>query len=298
MKLILKIFILILLLCSSSVTLWGQQQNIILTGSQNTGSYIFANELARLWSSSETSRKIEFVIHPEISPVSRLTQLENNRVTMAIIDAAIAHKELKKHPGLRVLTVLWQNWLYVMGTVPGPLLSLESTQTLLVHDNSFYFTQVWKNLAPQTKINWFNTESIPNFSEGFSEEVLVFTGPAPLKEVNDWLEQFPGIRLLSLNQQLIQALRLKFSWLITQKLPANKYHYQTEELEGVAWYPVLVVRRDFSQEHAKTLLNLIFAQSKALNPNVLFQSLLRTNNIAFKKIYAYHAAAKKMLRFK
>jgi hypothetical protein len=46
------------------------------------------------------------------------------------------------------------------------------------------------------------------------------------------------------------------------------------------------------------LLNLIFAQSKALNPNVLFQSLLPTNNIAFKKIYAYHAAAKKMLRLK
>ena len=238
------------------------------------------------------------MIHPEISPESRLTQLENNRVTLAIIDAAVAHKELKKHPGLRVLTVLWQNWLYVMGTVPGPLLSLESTQTLLVHDNSFYFAKVWKNLAPQTKINWFNTESIPNFSEGFSEEVLAFTGPAPLKDVNDWLEQFPGIRLLSLNQQLIQALRLKFSWLITQKLPANKYHYQIEELEGVAWYPVLVVRRDFSQKHAKILLNLIFSQSKALNPNVLFQSLLPTNNIAFKKIYAYHAAAKKMLRFK
>ena len=99
MKLILKIFFIILLLCSCSVTVWGQQQNIILTGSQNTGSYIFANELARLWSSSKTSRKIEFVIHPEISPESRLTQLENNRVTLAIIDAAIAHKELKKHPG-------------------------------------------------------------------------------------------------------------------------------------------------------------------------------------------------------
>ena len=199
---------------------------------------------------------------------------------------------------MRVLTVLWQNWLYVMGTVPGPQLSLESTQTLLVHDNSFYFAQVWKNLAPQTKIKWFNTESIPNFSGGFSEDVLAFTGPAPLKEVNDWLEQFPGIRLLSLNQQLIQALRLKFSWLITQKLPANKYHYQIEELEGVAWYPVLVVRRDFSQKHAKILLNLIFSQSKAINPNVLFQSILSTNNIAFENIYAYHAAAKKMLRFK
>jgi hypothetical protein len=66
----------------------------------------------------------------------------------------------------------------------------------------------------------------------------------------------------------------------------------------VAWYPVLVVRRDFSQKNAKILLNLIFSQSKAINPNVLFQSILRTNNIAFENIYAYHAAAKKMLRFK
>ena len=298
MKLIFKIIFLLLLFCSSSVILWGRQQNIILTGSQKSGSYIFANELARLWTSSETSRKVEFVIRPEILPKGRLIQLENNRVTLAIIDAATAHKALKKHPGLRVLTVLWQNWLYVMGTVPGPILSLGSTQTLLVHDNTFYLAQVWNNLSPHTKINWFNIESIPDFSEGFSEEVLAFTGPVHLKEVNDWLEQFPGIHLLSLDQQLIQALQTKFSWLITQKLPPNTYLYQTEDLEGVAWYPVLVVRNDFSQERAKKLLNLIFAQSKALNPNVLFQNILRANNIAYKNVYDYHTAAKKIFRFK
>ena len=104
--------------------------------------------------------------------------------------------------------------------------------------------------------------------------------------------------MLSLDQQLIQALQIKFSWLITQKLLPNTYLYQTESLEGVAWYPVLVVRYNFSQERAKKLLNLIFAQSKALNPNVLFQKLLRTNNIAFKNIYNYHTSAKKMFRFK
>ena len=298
MKLIFKIIFLLLLFCSSSVILWGRQQNIILTGSQKSGSYIFANELARLWTSSKISRKIEFVIRPEISHQSRLLQLENNRVTLAIIDAATAYNELKKHPGLRVFTVLWKNWLHVLGTVPGPLLSLESTQTLLIHDNSFYFAQVWKNLSPHTKINWFNIESIPDFSEGFSEEVLAFTGPTPLKEVNDWLEEFPGMQLLSIDQQLIQALQIKFSWLLTQKIPTNTYLYQTEDLEGVAWYPVLVVRSDFSQELANKLLNLIFAQRKALNPNVLFQSILWTNNIAFKKIYNYHAASKKMFRFK
>ncbi|SVA03155.1 uncharacterized protein METZ01_LOCUS56009 [marine metagenome] len=288
----------LLLLCSTSMTLWGQQQNIILTGNQGTGSYIFATELVRLWKSSRTNNKVEMVTHPEIYPEHRLTQLENNRVSLAIIDAKTAHEYLNKHPGLRVLSVLWQNWLYVLGTVPGPYLTLESTQTLLVHDNSLYFAEVWKKLAPQTKLNWFNADSIPDFSDGFSEEVLTFTAPTPLQEVNDWLEQFPGIHLLSLDQLLVQALRSKNAWLTPQKLHANTFLYQTEPLEGVAWYPVLVVRRDFPKELVTTLLQMIFAQSESLNPHALFQNLRRTHNIAFQKIYNYHPVAKKMFRFK
>ena len=298
MNLIFKISIMFILLCFSSVIVCGRQQNIILTGSQKSGSYIFANELARLWASSITNRKVEFVIHPEFSPKNRLKQLENNRVKLAIIDAATAHKELKKHPGIRVLTVLWENWLHVLGTVPGPILSVESTQTLLVHDNSFYFAQVWNDMSPQTKINWFNIESIPDFSEGFSEEVMVFTAPAPLKEVYDWLDQFPGIQLLSIDHQLIHALQKKFTWIIKKRLPPNTYVYQTANLHGVSWYPVLVVRNDFSQDRAKKLLNLIFLQNKALNPNVLFKSLLMTDNIAFKNVYNYHTASKIFFRFK
>ncbi|MBL4826002.1 MAG: hypothetical protein JKY07_12375 [SAR324 cluster bacterium] len=296
-KVILKIFLLFWI-CSFSGTLWSKPQHIILTGSPGTGSYIFADELSRLWASSRKTSKTKIEIGTENSPENRLTQLSNNRVSLAIIDAKSAHEELKKHPGLRVLSVLWKNWLYVLGTVPGPFLSLESTQTLLVHDNSLYFVQVWKKLAPQTEINWFNGRRIPDFADGFSEEVLAVSGPVPLREINNWLEQFAGIRLLALDQQLIRSLRLNYPWLMPHKLPANSFSYQSEALAGVAWNPVLVVRGDFPEGLATTLLRLIFSQKDALNPHILFQNLLRSDNVAFRKVYPYHSAAKKMFRFK
>ena len=92
-----------------SITLSGKPQNIILTGTQETGSYIFVKELARIWSASVKDRKGEFVPSPETSPAIRLRQLENNRVTGAIIAAETAYLELNKFSGLRILSVLWSN---------------------------------------------------------------------------------------------------------------------------------------------------------------------------------------------
>ncbi|MDP6308182.1 MAG: hypothetical protein QGG66_04495 [SAR324 cluster bacterium] len=249
-------------------------------------------------SSSRKTNKSELVIRADVSAGNRLTQLSNNRVSLAIIDAKTAHEQLKKHPGLHVLSVLWKNWLYVLGTVPGPFLSLESTQTLLVHDNSLYFAQVWKKLAPQSEITWFNGSSIPDFTDGFSEEVLAVTGPVPLREINNWLEQFAGIRLLALDQQLIRSLRLNFPWLMPHKLPVNSFSYQAEALTGIVWNPVLVVRGDFPVKLATTLLSLMFSQKETLNPQFLFKNIVRTDNIAYRKVYPYHSAAKKMFRFK
>ena len=298
MKKIIIIIFLLFWICSFSGSLWAKPQHVILTASQGTGSYIFANELSRLLSSSRKTNKSELVIRADVSAGNRLTQLSNNRVSLAIIDAKTAHEQLKKHPGLHVLSVLWKNWLYVLGTVPGPFLSLESTQTLLVHDNSLYFAQVWKKLAPQSEITWFNGSSIPDFTDGFSEEVLAVTGPVPLREINNWLEQFAGIRLLALDQQLIRSLRLNFPWLMPHKLPVNSFSYQAEALTGIVWNPVLVVRGDFPEKLATTLLSLMFSQKETLNPQFLFKNIVRTDNVVYRKVYRYHAAAKKMFRFK
>ena len=195
MKLFFMIFPVFLMALFPSITLSGKPQNLILTGTQETGSYIFVKELARIWSSSVKDRKVEFIPSPETSPDTRLRQLENNRVTGAIIDAETAYLELKKFRGLRILSVLWSNWLIVLGSVPGPYLSLSGTKTMLVHENSLYFASAWKSLVPDTNFSWFNANNLPEFSEGFTEEILVFTAPVPLKEINYWLEQFPGIKM-------------------------------------------------------------------------------------------------------
>ena len=297
MKIVIIKICLLFWICSFSGNLWAKPQHIILTDSQGTGSYIFANELSRLLSSYTKNNNSQLVIRAEISAMNRLIQLSNNNISLAIIDAKTAHEHLNKHPGLRVLSVLWKNWLHVLGTIPGPLLSLDSTQTLLVHDNSLNFAQLWKKLEPQSEINWFNSSSIPDFTDGFSEEVLVVTGPVLLSEINNWLEQFAGIHLLSLDQQLIQALISEYPWLKRKKLPANTYSYQVETL-SVAWNPVLVTSGNFPEKLAVTILNLMFSQKDVLNPHFLFKNLVLADNIAYSKIYPYHSVTKTIFPFK
>jgi len=298
MKLFFMIFPMLLLAFFPSVTLSGKPQDIILTGTQETGSYIFVKELARIWSASVKDRKAEFVPSPEKSPIIRLRQLENNRVTAAIIDAETAYVELNKFRGLRILSVLWANWLIVLGSVPGPNLSISGTKTILVHENSLYFARAWNSLVPDTNFNWFNANNLPDFSGGFSEEILILTAPVPLKEINYWLEQFPGIKLLSLEERLVRTLRSTFNWLAPRKIPANIFLYQTKPLQSVVWHPVLVVRKDFPVSKATKLLQLIYTQKNSLIPHPLFNNLRLKDNLPYQKIYAFHSAAKSMLKLK
>jgi len=292
-----KIFLLFLL-CFLSSSLFSKTQKIILTGPQNSGSYIFATELSRLWSSSKKNNKSEIVNRVVTSPKRRLRQIFNNGIDLAIVDAKTAHEFIHSFSGLRVLSVLWKNWLYVMGTVPGSFLSLESTKTFLIHDNSVFFAKVWKKLSPKTVFKWFNGKSIPDFDKGFSEEVLVVTGPIVLREINYWLEQFAGIHLLSLDQLIVKSLTSNYKWLITQNVSANTFPYQTDKLTGIAWHPVLVSHKNLSEELALNLLKTIYSQKDSLNPHVLFQNLDIENNIVFRKIYPYHSSAKNMFKFK
>tara|TARA_B100000579_G_C22817524_1_gene848730 strand:+ start:971 stop:1867 length:897 start_codon:yes stop_codon:yes gene_type:complete len=298
MKLCFVLFLLLLLPCFPSKTYSAKYQNIILTGTLETGSYNFVKELARIWKTSIKDRKVEFVPSPEISTLSRLRQLENNRVTAAIIDAKTANLELKKFPGLRVLSVLWSNWLIVLGTVPSPLLSISETKTLLVHENSLYFARVWKNLVPDTNFSWFNATNLPAFSEGFAEEILVLTSPVPLKQINTWLDKFPGIKMLSLETRLVKNLNSKFNWLLPKKIPANIFIYQTKPLQSLVWHPVLVVRKDFPISKANKLLRLIYSQSNSMIPHPLFDNLRLTDNLPYQKIYVFHPAAKSIFKLK
>ena len=281
-----------------SAALWSKTQKIILTGSEFTGSHIFAKELSRLINLSKKKRDWELVSRVEISQETRLEQISNNGIHLAIVDAKTMYESFKKKSDIRVLSLLWKNWLYIIGTVPSPFLSIESTNNFLIHENSIYFAKVWKEFSPNTKFKWFNEQSIPSFENGFSEEVLIFTGPSHLKEINYWLEKFAGIHLLSLEKRITEALILKNKWLLHHKLPSNSYQYQTEPLTGLVWNPVLITHRNFPKDIAKDLLNIIFSQKEKINPHILFKNLLIEDNIAFRKVYPYHTSARNMFRLK
>ena len=298
MKLFYKIITVLLLACFPSLTITGNTQNIILTGAQETGSYEFVKELARIWTTSAKDLQEEFVPSPESSIETRLRKLENNRVTSAIIDAETAYLELENFPGLQVLSILWTNWLIILGKDLRPYLNLSETKTMLVHENSLYFARVWNSLVPETNYNWFNANKLPDLSEGFSEENLVLTAPIPLKEINYLFEKFPGIKPLSIDERLVRTLRSKFKWLIPKKIPANSFLYHSKPLQSVIWHPVMVVRKDFPLSKATKLLKLIYDQRNSLVPHPLFNNLRLTDNLPYQKIYSFHPALKSMLNLK
>ena len=298
MKLFFKIFSVLLLGCFPSISFSEKPQNIILTGTQDTGSYQFVKELARIWETSVKDRTVDLLPSPETSSIMRLSKLENNSVTAAIIDAETAYLELENFPGLRVLSILWSNWLIILGKVPGPYLSISGKKSMLVHENSLYFANTWKSLVPTTNFSWFNSYNLPVFSEGFDEEILVFTAPVPLKEINYLLEQFPGIKLLSLDGRLVKSLLSSFNWIAPKKIPANNFPYQTKSLQSLVWHPVLIVRKDLPISKAMKLLQLIYTQKNSLIPHPLFDNLRLTDNLPYRKIYTFHPAAKSMFKLK
>jgi len=293
-----KIIFLLSILCFITSSLFSKTQEIILTGPQLSGSYIFANELSRLWELSKNNNDSLIVNRVVISPERRLKQISNHGIHLAIVDAKTAHEKIKKFPELRVLSVLWKNWLYILGTVPGSFLSLKSTKTFLIHDNSVFFAKIWKKLSPRTVFKWFNGKSIPDFKKGFPEDVLVVTGPNKLREISYWLEEFAGLHLLSLDHLIIKSLTSNYKWLIPQKIPANTFPYQSETLSGIAWNPVLIAHKDFSKKLGFTLLKMIFSQKNSLSPHVLFKNLIFEDNKVFRKIYPYHPSAINMFKLK
>ena len=76
------IFSVLLLEFFPSITLLGKPQNIILTGAQETGSYMFVKELARIWEASVKDRKVDIVPSPETSPVIRLRPVSYTHLTL------------------------------------------------------------------------------------------------------------------------------------------------------------------------------------------------------------------------
>ena len=196
------------------------------------------------------------------------------------------------------MSVLWENWLFALGDAQEPKLSFKNNKTFLIHENSFYFANLWKTKLPKTKFKWFNNKNLPNINNGISEEVLIFSGPKNIMEIYYWLENFPGIQLLFFDKELTKSLRLNYKWLVSKKIKANTYPYQTETILGLKWNPVLVGHLYLSEKFVLSLLKIIFSQKEKIVPHPLFKNLHIGDNKIFRDTFSFHVSSKKMFLFK
>tara|TARA_Y100001970_G_scaffold172481_1_gene210797 strand:- start:306 stop:1205 length:900 start_codon:yes stop_codon:yes gene_type:complete len=299
MRLFFKIILTILLLSFfSNKIIFSKSLRILLTGPHQSGSNIFCNELTKKWEYIENNLKIKLVKKIEISQIKRLEHINNNKNSLAIIDAETAHEKLKKYPNIRVLSLLWENWLFAIGNVQEPVLSYENTKTFLIHENSYYFANLWKTWSPKTKFKWFNKKKLPNLNNGLSEEVLVFNGPKEIIEIFYWLENLPGIQLLLFDKKVLKSLRFNYKWLIPKKIKANTFPYQTEDILGLKWHPVLVGHSYLSENFVLALLKIIYGHKEKIAPHYLFKNLKISDNKIFRDTLSFHVSSKKMFLFK
>ena len=292
-KILKLIFIFIVIGFLSNRTIFGIKQRIILTGPNHTGSNVFATKLTKIWDDSEYNTKIILVKKIESIQEKRLEQISNNRNYLAIIDAKTAYDNFKFYPNLRVISVLWENWLFAIGNSQKTEINFRNRNDFLIHENSFYFAKFWKDVLPKTKFKWFNKKNIPNLDKDFSEEIVIFSGPKNLQEIFYWLEKYAGIKLLSFNKQLIESIKLKYKWLISEKIPPNTYPYQLERLLGLKWHPVLVGHVSLSEDFVFSLLKIIFSQKEKINPHPLFKNLIISDNKNFRNLFSFHTHRRK-----
>ena len=133
-------------------TLPGFPQTVLLTDHPGTGSYEFGQEMARLFGEALNENEYPLTVRPWSESSERLSMLRNRQADMAIIDAQSAHSDLGKDLRLRVVSVLWPNFLHAVVnrlTLAQP--SILSARSMLIHPNAMHAAQIWTSMVPEAE---------------------------------------------------------------------------------------------------------------------------------------------------
>ncbi len=282
--------------------LWGNTgacaQTVLLSGYPGTGSHEFARELTRIMESSGVTKAESYVVRPVKYAGERLQQLRNRQGDLAIIDAETAHRRMSNGIRLRVLTVLWPNWLHlIVNTLEIPQASFPGVRIVLAHSNAVEAVRTWKSDTPEGRYTWLDETPSAILENGFLQDALMIAAPVPVEELRGLLGRFQNLRLISPGDRFARLLRQDFPWWRLWKLPAGSYPGQVEEVQGVARFPVLVSRIDFDSRQAQLVLKRIYSQRMGLNPHVLFRNLDPEQNSIFQKSFHFHPQSRKFFRF-
>ncbi len=286
-------------LSSFATPLPREQQYLALVGAQPSASSQFLQDLSEIWRMPGVSDGS--TLQPVTVPTGkeRLERMRNRRGHLAILSGEDAHLLLPKAPQLRVVTVLWPNVLHLIGrSQKVAALPAASSQTLRAPLGAFEVVRAWDAQSPRPMLQettWFQPNQTLTALEDFREDVFLFWGGYPLRELRKLL-QFPEFQLLSAEPNLQRAWREQLPWTRTLTLPPNTYP-QTPELELLAAFPVLVAHETVPDALVRSLIREIFDHAQSSNPRAMFRNMSPQHNALFRRDLPYHPAARRAFRF-
>ena len=279
-------------------TLPGFSQTVLLTDHPGTGSYEFGQEMARLFGEALSENEYPLTVRPWSEPSERLGMLRNRQADMAIIDAQSAHSDLGKDLRLRVVSVLWPNFLHaVVNSLTLAQPSILSARSMLIHPNAMHAAQVWTSMVPEAEPVWWDQRVHDLQNLGLVQDGLLITAPVPVMELRQMLGRFETLKLASLEPSFILRLRQNSPWWKKWKLAKGFYPGQTETVLGLASFSVLVARVDFPPDLTGKWLKLLYSQKNKINPHILFRNLDTQYNSLFKDTYHFHPKSRAFFKF-
>ncbi|MDP6382221.1 MAG: TAXI family TRAP transporter solute-binding subunit [SAR324 cluster bacterium] len=269
-----------------------------MTDHPGTGSYEFGQEMARLFGEALSENEYPLTVRPWSESSERLSMLRNRQADMAIIDAQSAHSDLGKDLRLRVVSVLWPNFLHAVVnrlTLAQP--SILSARSMLIHPNAMHAAQVWTSMVPEAEPVWWDQQVRDLQNLGLVQDGLLITAPVPVMELRQMLGRFETLKLASLEPSFILRLRQNSPWWKKWKLAKGFYPGQTETVLGLASFSVLVARVDFPPDLTEKWLKLLYSQKNKINPHFLLRNLDTKYNSLFKDTYHFHPKSRAFFKF-
>ena len=288
----------LLIIFSSILSLPAFAQTVLLTDHLGSGSYEFGQEMKRLGLASRGNQIDALTIRPIKESSERLDMLKNRQAGLAILDAKSSYLNLGKDLRLRVVTVLWPNFLHVIVnrmTLTQP--SILNARTLLVHPNAIQAARVWTSMIPDGQLIWWDQQHHGLQNQGMLHDGMFMSAPTPLKEIHEILRKFSTLSLASLEPSFVLKMRQNFPWWKKWKLGKGFYPGQSQTLEGLVSFSVLVARVDFPPDQTEQWLKMLYQQKEKLNPHILFRNLDAKHNSLFKNTFYFHSKSHSFFGF-
>lgn len=274
----------------------------LLVGNRDSGSYQFAEELARLWDMPHFQQQTSLVPVAAYSSEQRLKQLSLRQGDFAIVDPATAFAHLKDSPEISAVSVLWPNALHAISpNVDFLEIDAVIPPRLYVHENSEYFSVTWNQAfsfeqSDASQITWFDSAQASTLLSNLDDGVFLVTAPYPLLELEALFTENTELQLIPLDERLLSGNRQNFPWITNRLLPARVYSNLLRPIQLSTSYPVLLTRSDTPPAIVEAMLAVLFSQQSAVRPHALFRFLDPQNNFPFAKHFRFHPVAQKHLR--